>query len=115
MTPSLRHPAIDAAMSTAATLLGMEVVFIGGFDDETFRFDKVHGSLPGLVEGMASDRADSFCHRMLSGGPNATCDAADDAVYASAPIRERLGVRSYVGVPIRDASGEVVAELSRPA
>ena len=111
MTPALRHPAIDAAMSTAATLLGMEVVFIGGVDEETFRFERVHGSMPGLSEGMSSERSDSFCHRMLSGGPNATCDASVDDVYASAPIREKLGIRSYVGVPIRDASGEAVATL----
>ena len=111
MTPALRHPAIDAAMSTAATLLGMEVVFIGGFDDTTFRFERVHGEWPGLHEGMSSDRADSFCQRMLSGGRNATCDAAADDIYAPAPIRERLGIRSYVGVPILGADGDVVATL----
>jgi hypothetical protein len=111
MTPSLRHPAIDAALSTAATLLGMEVVFIGALDDTTFRFDRVHGSMPGLVEGMSSERADSLCHRMLSGAPAATCDAASDAAYATAAIRERLGIASYVGVPIRGADGTVYGTL----
>jgi hypothetical protein len=111
MTSSLRHPAVDAALSTAATLLGMEVVFIGGLDDTTFRFDRVRGELPGLAEGMAAERADSFCHRMLAGGPNATADAALDACYADAPIRERLGIASYVGVPIRRPDGAVVGTL----
>ena len=111
MTGSLRHPAIDAALSTAATLLGMEVVFIGGLDDDAFRFDRVHGSLPGLEEGMASARSDSFCHRMLSGGPCSTADAGNDEFYAGTPIREKLGIVSYVGVPIRRGDGTVVGTL----
>ncbi|HWL35107.1 MAG TPA: ANTAR domain-containing protein [Frankiaceae bacterium] len=111
MTPALRHPAIDAALSTAATLLGMEVVFIGGLDDSSFRFDRVLGEMPGVEEGTSSERADSFCHRMLSGGPCSTADADADAYYAGTPIRARLGIRSYVGVPIRLADGTVAGTL----
>jgi hypothetical protein len=111
MTPSLRHPAVDAALSTAATLLGMEVVFIGGLDDTTFRFDRVLGSMPGVVEGTSSDRSDSFCHRMLSGGPAWTCDADGDDYYADTPIRQRLGIESYVGVPIHRPDGSVAGTL----
>ncbi|HEU0131726.1 MAG TPA: GAF and ANTAR domain-containing protein [Mycobacteriales bacterium] len=110
MTP-LRHPAVDAALSTAATLLGMEVVFIGGLDDTTFRFERVHGSWPGLAEGMSSERSDSFCHRMLGGAPTWTADAPVDPHYGDAPIRARLGIRSYVGVPIRRPDGTVVGTL----
>lgn len=111
MTQSLRHPAIDAALSTAATLTGMEVVFIGAVRDDTFRFDRIHGSWDGLAEGMESERADSFCARMLAGGPNATSDAACDPAFADVPIRTRLGITSYVGVPIRHADGTVVGTL----
>jgi len=111
MTRSLRHPAIDAALSTAATLLGMEVVFIGGLDDTTFRFDRVRGAMPGLDEGMEAQRTDSFCHRMLDGGPCSTSDAASDDYYAGTPIRTRLGIASYVGVPIRAQDGTVVGTL----
>jgi hypothetical protein len=111
MTPALRHPAVDAALSTAATLLGMEVVFIGALDDTTFRFDRMRGGWPGLGEGMSSDRADSFCHRMLGGAPAATSDAGSDAHYADSPIRERLGIVSYVGVPIRRTDGTLVGTL----
>lgn len=111
MSTSLRHPAIDAALSTAATLLGMEVVFIGGLDGATFTFDRVYGEWPGLAEGMVAERSDSFCHRMLAGAPSATSDAANDPHYASTPIREQFGVTSYVGVPIRNAAGDVVGTL----
>jgi hypothetical protein len=111
MSATLRHPAVDAVLSTAATLLGMEVVFVGGLDPTTFTFDRVLGDWPGLDEGMSSDRTDSFCHRMLAGAPPATADAAHDEHYADAPIRDQLGITSYVGVPIRRADGTVVGTL----
>ena len=49
----LRHPAVDAALSTAATLLGMELVFIGSFADERFRFERIRGDWEGISEGQA--------------------------------------------------------------
>jgi hypothetical protein len=48
---------------------------------------------------------------MLAGAPPATADAANDSAYADAPIRARLAIRSYVGVPIHGADGAVVGTL----
>ena len=106
-------PAIDAVLTTAATLLGMEVVFIGGLTDETFTFEKVHATRdwPEVQEGGAAPRSDSLCDRMLSTGHAATSDAAADPVFADAPVRKEMGITSYVGVPVRDAAGKVVATL----
>ena len=111
--PLPTHPAIDAVMSTAASLLGMEIVFLGGLTDDTFTFEKVHAraTWPGVEEGETLDRSDSLCHRLLAGAPSSTSDLPNDPVYGtSAPARE-FGVRSYVGVPVRDSSGVVVATL----
>ena len=107
------HPAIDAAMSTAASLLGMEVVFLGGLTEDTFTFERVHATAtwPGVDVGASASLGDTFCHRLLGGAANATADAANDPVYADAPIREKLGITSYVGVPVRDHTGNVVATL----
>ena len=107
------HPAIDAVLSTAATLLNMEVVFLGGLTDDTFTFEKIHakGEWPQLVEGSRSDRTDTFCHRLLNGAPAHTSDAANDPAYRDAPVRSELGIASYVGVPVRDREGVVVATL----
>jgi hypothetical protein len=107
------HPAIDAAMSTAASLLGMEVVFLGGLTDDTFTFERVHATAPwpGVEPGVTAHRHDTLCHRLLQGAPGSTSDAAADPCYASSPVREELGITSYVGVPVRDASGHVVATL----
>ena len=111
--PQLNHLTIDAVLSTAATLLRMEVVFLGGLTEDTFTFERVQAKAewPGLDEGASTDRSDSFCHRLLAGAPSTTSHAAGDPAYANLPVRERLGIESYVGVPVRGADGTVVATL----
>ena len=108
-----QHPAIDAVMSTAASVLGMEIVFLGGLTEDTFTFEKVRASAewPGVEEGSSGAREGSLCHRLLAGAPARTSDAANDPHYADADKRRELGITSYVGVPIRDGSGQVVATL----
>lgn len=107
------HPAIDAVMSTAASVLGMEIVFLGGLTEDTFTFEKVkaRAEWPGVEEGRSGAREGSLCHWLLSGAPSRTSDAANDPHYKDAARRDELGIRSYVGVPIRDGSGQVVATL----
>jgi hypothetical protein len=109
----LESSALDAVLSTAAELLDMEVVFLGGVTDETFTFERIHAraAWPGLADGHTVDRADSLCHRLLAGAPPSTSDAASDPSYRDAPVREELGITSYVGVPVRNCDGEVVATL----
>jgi GAF domain-containing protein len=112
---SLAHPAIDAVLSTAASMLGMEVVFIGGLTEDSFTFERVHAS-DGLgwdipPEGAVLERAGTLCHRLLAGGPSATKDAENDPIYSDAAARSQFGITSYVGVPIRDSSGHVVGTL----
>ncbi len=114
-TSSLSHPAIDAVLSTAATLLGMEVVFIGGLTEDQFTFERVHAAedagwdMP--PEGAVLCRSDTLCHRLLAGAPSSTSDAAHDPLYSQAAARSEIGITSYVGVPIYDATGHVVATL----
>ena len=107
----LHHPAVSAALTTAAELLGMEVVFVGAMSDDEFAFERVLGDLPGLAEGLAMPRTDSFCHRMLAGSPPFTDDAANDAAYADVPVRDTLEITSYVGVPIHATDGRIVGTL----
>lgn len=107
----LHHPAVGAALATAADLIGMEVVFIGGLTAEEFSIERLHGNLPGATEGMTMPRTDSLCHRLLNGAPPSTSDAANDPAYADAPVRQAFGLASYVGVPIHGPDGEVVGTL----
>jgi len=107
----LHHPAVDAALATAAGLVGMEVVFVAGLTDDEFAFARVRGQIPGVDEGRRLPRSDSFCHRMLAGAPPATADAGNDPAYADAPARSAFGITSYVGVPVRGHDGAVVGTL----
>jgi hypothetical protein len=107
----LHHAAVGAALTTAADLLGMEVVYVGGLSEDEFCFERVHGDLPGVEEGRVLPRADSFCHRLVAGAPSATADAENDPAYSDTPARVAYGVTSYVGVPIHDRSGRVVGTL----
>jgi hypothetical protein len=111
--PHPEHPAIDAVMSTAASLLGMEIVFLGGLTEDTFTFEKVHARAewPGVEEGGSDARNSSLCSRLLAGAPSHTSDAPNDPHYGSVAKTAELGITSYVGVPVRDASGQVVATL----
>lgn len=111
--PAPSHPAVDATMSAAARLLGMEVVFLAGLTDDTFTFERVHAttSWPGIEPGTSARRTDTFCHRLLAGAPSSTADAASDPRYHDVPLRERFGITSYVGVPVRDGEGNAVATL----
>ena len=107
----LHHPAVGAVLTTAADLLGMEVVFVGGMSDDEFAFERVHGDVLDVAEGMTMPRTDSFCHRLLAGAPASTDDAATDPAYADAPARQKFGITSYVGVPIHATDGRVVGTL----
>jgi len=107
----IRHPAVTAVLATAADLVGMELVFVGGLSDDEFRFERMLGELPGVYEGLTIPRTDSFCHRLLGGAPAATTDAANDPAYRDAPARTAYAISSYVGVPVRAPDGHIVGTL----
>ncbi len=109
-TPDLQHPAVGAALQAAADLLGMQVVFVGWLTDDTFTFARVHGTWQGIAEGVTLKRTDSLCHRLLSGAPR-VADVSTDPAYAGVPEVDRLGVTSYVGVPIHDCQGHPIGTL----
>lgn len=110
----LHSPAVDAVLSATASLLGTEVVFIGGFDEQTFTFARVHGEAnwPGICEGGTLPRTDAVCSAMLGGAPAATTDLPHDDSYAMPGGRAvGLGVTTYIGVPICRADGTLLGTL----
>lgn len=56
--------------------------------------------------------ADSFCSRMVKGeGPRIAPRADDISVYKSAPIGRRVAIKSYIGMPLYNAGGEIFGTL----
>ena len=88
----------------------MQFVFVAGIEAGMFTVDKAVGAFEGLSVGQNEPLEDTFCSRMLAGAPAATSDAEHDPAYADVPLRQRLGIRSYVGVPLRQA-GVVTGSL----
>jgi hypothetical protein len=102
-TPAASSQLVEASLRAAAGITRMQFVFVAGIEAEKFTVDKALGAFEGLSIGQSEPLKDSFCSRMLDGAPAATSDAEHDPAYFDVPLRERLGIRSYVGVPLRQA------------
>jgi hypothetical protein len=102
-TPAASSQLVEASLRAAAGITRMQFVFVAGIEAEKFTVDKALGAFEGLSIGQSEPLEDSFCSRMLDGAPAATSDAEHDPAYFDVPLRERLGIRSYVGVPLRQA------------
>lgn len=111
VTADLHHPAVDAALGAAIAALGMQAVYVGGLNGEHFAFERFAGDWPEPVEAALTARSDSMCHRMLAGAPPVTSDAAHEPAYADCPARERLGITSYVAVPLHTGLADIDATI----
>lgn len=71
------------------------------------------GSNPyGISAGNEFKWSDSICSRMVRDkGPRIAPRVADIPDYLVAPIRERLNIKSYMGVPLRAANGQFFGTL----
>jgi hypothetical protein len=108
--PPASSQLIGTTLRAVAAVTGMQLAFVSAIEAETYTWRHVHGTLEGIAAGMSLGLAETFCARMLDGAPPSTHDALTDPAYTSTPIRERLGIGSYVGVPLRRA-GAVIGTL----
>ncbi len=102
---------VDAVLATARELLGCEVVALNRIDAEVVLTARTDGSLPGLTPGAWSHRADTPCDQVLAAGSATTSDAPHDPAFRELRAVTSLGLRTYVGVPVRDAQGVAVGTL----
>jgi GAF domain-containing protein len=109
-TPAASSQLIQSTLRAAAGVTGMQLVFVSAIDAQTYTWRQLHGSLDGIRAGLSMPLSDTFCGRLLSGAPPSTADASIDAAYADVPLGSALGIRSYVGVPLR-TGGSVTGTL----
>jgi hypothetical protein len=111
----LLHPAIDATLTAARNVHGMELAFLGRLTDSTFSFARVQlapeatWDVPG--DGFSLARTDSMCHRMIASSRLSTSDAGLDAIFGDSPVVSRFGITSYVGVPVTLTDGSLWGSL----
>ena len=77
-------------------------------DVQEILYARNHGALE-IPEGLEVEWSDTLCRRALDGGPACTADVA--ATYPDSAAAAELGIRTYVTVPVRDATGGTVGTL----
>jgi len=102
-SPAASSHLIETTLRAAAGVTGMQLVFVSTIDAGTYTWRTLHGKFDGVSTGLSMPLTDTFCARLLGGAPPSTADASVDPAYADVPLRSVLGVRSYVGVPLRRA------------
>jgi PAS domain S-box-containing protein len=93
--------AFDRLTRLAAKLTGAPVTFISLVDEER----DFYKSCFGFPEPLASERqltGTTFCHyALVSRGPLVIEDTLAHPIYRNVPTVQSLGVRAYLGIPLR--------------
>ncbi len=101
----------DRMTRLAAKIIGVPASFISLVDEDR----DFYKSSVGFPEPLARARqlhGRTFCHYvLLSEGPLALGDVAASPGYRDIPTVEILGVRAYLGVPLRTADGHTIGSF----
>ncbi|MGK7294576.1 MAG: GGDEF domain-containing protein [Candidatus Wenzhouxiangella sp. M2_3B_020] len=90
---------------------GLDAWMITRLRDDDLVIVEIDDRAFGLARGDVVNWRDSVCFRMTRGGPNVVARCSELDVYAEAPIRDRLGIESYVGFPLRARDGRILGTL----
>ena len=108
---SPREESFDRLTRLAAKLTGAPVTFVSLVADGR----DFYKSSFGFPEPLATRReltGTTFCHHALvSEGPLIIENTLDDPIYRNVPTVESLGVRSYLGVPLINDSGQALGSF----
>ena len=102
---------LDELTRHAAERLGVPVTFISLVDRDR-DFYKSHFGFGEPLNSVRQLEGRTFCHYAIaSGKPLVIDDTHRDPVYRNVPTVTTLGVRSYLGVPLRLEDGEVIGSF----
>jgi PAS domain S-box-containing protein len=105
---------IERLLELARHQLGMPLSFLARVDGDEQTFVRLAGPRGqfGIAEGDSIPFADTHCTRMLDGRIGSIVrDLATDPETRDLDVTTRLGLRAYVGVPVRLRSGEIYGTL----
>lgn len=106
--------AIQRVVQLARERLGMDVAWVSHIQDGRLVVETLSGGLPGtpIGVGAAVQAEETYCHWALSGDiPPVVPDTQLNDVTRDMPVTAALGIRSYMGVPIRTGTGLVYGTL----
>ncbi|WP_103333657.1 ATP-binding protein [Pseudotabrizicola formosa] len=108
------HEGFDRQTRLARLILAAEASVMSVIDDEADRqfFRSANGVKEPLQSQRATPLSQSFCKLVRDAdGPLVIADARTDDRVAEHPAVEKLGVISYLGVPIHEPSGAPIGSL----
>ncbi|MFM2404291.1 MAG: hypothetical protein RL223_2171 [Pseudomonadota bacterium] len=103
--------ALDHAVATARELLGATVSFLGVVGPDGDVYPSMSGPVPEPLASQRQLRSRTFCHHVLAAGRTlAIDDTRAGPPWCDVPTVHRLGVRAYLGAPLR-LHGHIVGTL----
>jgi EAL domain-containing protein (putative c-di-GMP-specific phosphodiesterase class I) len=113
-SPAASDAVIQKSLAVLRSHLGMEVAFVGRFDDGRRWFDYVDAAADfcPVQPGTSDAREDSYCARVVDGRlPELVRDASLEPAVADLAVTWELPVGAHLSVPLRRASGDVLGTL----
>jgi len=112
-----------ALLRLTRELLDVDVAMLAEIRDGREVVKRAVGDWPGLVtmEGSSLQLRDTFCQRLLEGRiANFIADAQTDDTLRDLPAAKELGIRAWLGVPVRPSDTELymlccLAREARPS
>ncbi|SBW19430.1 GAF and ANTAR domain-containing protein [Protofrankia symbiont of Coriaria ruscifolia] len=99
--------AVDAALQAAGAVHQMEATGFVVLSGSTATYQRTAGTLPGLDAGLTLPWSETVSTRVLDGAPVALAGVSDDPAFAGTDEPSRLGVRSYVAMPVLGDDGRL--------
>jgi EAL domain-containing protein (putative c-di-GMP-specific phosphodiesterase class I) len=112
--PSGEEDTVRRVLALARTYLRMDAGWLAQRrgEDEVLTHVEAADADWAPAPGFAARLADSYWPRVLDGPiPLVVPDTCADPVARALPVTDRLGIRAYVGVPIRSSGGKVQGTL----
>lgn len=107
-------PALTTLIEEARAKMRMDAAWISEFVDgkQLLRAVASDNSFPEVTQGFSSNHAASYCKLVVDGElPAVIRNAREDSRTNQLSITDRLGIGSYVGVPIKRIDGSIFGML----
>lgn len=108
--PTAPADVIDSSLGLLRQMMNMDLALLTEIDDGQEVVRHSSGEWPGFDDpcGLSIPLEDTFCNRLLAGEiDNIVADVAAEPKVRDLEFPRRLGVKSYIGVPIHGSQSRL--------